>query len=235
VLAQAKAPVGQRDDAGNLLHLGTPVAVIRIPRIGVREVVSEGTTAEVLTAGPGHRRDSVLPGQAGTSVLMARRAAYGGPFARIGELRHGDLITVATGQGEHTFRVLETRRAGERQPPPLVKGQGRLTLMTADGPAYLPTDVFRVDAALASDTQPAPPAAIRSGALPPSELAMGIDQAVLTPLVLWAQLLLVAAVAVVWIRYRVGRWHAWVIGVPVIAALGLTVADHAAGLLPNLL
>jgi sortase A len=30
-------------------------------------------------------------------------------------------------------------------------------------------------------------------------------------------------------------WHAWIIGVPVLAFLGLATADQAARLLPNLL
>jgi LPXTG-site transpeptidase (sortase) family protein len=234
-LAQAKAPVGQVDDGGGLLTLGTPVAVLDIPRIGLHEVVGEGTTAGVLTAGPGHRRDTVLPGQAGTSVLLGRRAGYGGPFARIDTLRRGDRITVATGQGMHTFTVLGVRRAGDPQPAALTTGQGRLTLVTASGPAYVPTDVVRVDAVLTSGAQPVPRMVIGTGALPPAEQAMGIDQGVLVPLVLWGQLLVAAALGVVWIRHRVGRWHAWVIAVPVLGFLGVTVADHAASLLPNLL
>jgi LPXTG-site transpeptidase (sortase) family protein len=234
-LAQAKAPVGQVDDGGGLLTLGTPIAVLDIPRIGLHEVVGEGTTAGVLAAGPGHRRDTVLPGQAGTSVLLGRRAGYGGPFARIDTLRRGDRITVATGQGMHTFAVLGVRRVGDPQPAALTTGQGRLTLVTASGPAYVPTDVVRVDAVLTSGAQPVPRMVIGTGALPPAEQAMGIDQGVLVPLVLWGQLLVAAALGVVWIRHRVGRWHAWVIAVPVLGFLGVTVADQAASLLPNLL
>jgi LPXTG-site transpeptidase (sortase) family protein len=234
-LAQAKAPVGQVDDGGKLLTLGTPVAVLDIPRIGLHEVVGEGTTAGVLAAGPGHRRDSVLPGQPGTSVLLGRRAGYGGPFARIGSLRRGDAITVVTGQGKHTFTVLKVRRHGDPLPPALAAGQGRLTLITADGPAYVPAEVLRVDASLTSGTQSAPRAVIGAGALPRAEQAMGFDQGVLISLVLWGQLLVAAAFAVVWIHHRVGRWHAWVIAIPVLGFLGLTVADQASSLLPNLL
>ena len=79
-LAEGTAPVGQTDAEGQLLPLGTPVALLEIPQIGLREVVLEGTTAGVLVSGPGHRRDSPLPGQAGTSVLFGRQAAFGGPF-----------------------------------------------------------------------------------------------------------------------------------------------------------
>ena len=235
VLAKAQAPVGSVDDAGYLIAPGTPVAIITIPRIDLREVVGEGTTGGVLAHGPGHRRDTVLPGQPGVSVLMGRRAGYGGPFARIGQLRAGDLITVTTGQGVHTYTVLAVRHPGDPQPQPLRAGQGRLTLMTADGPAFRPTDVLRADAALKSEAQPGTRPAIATTALPVAERAMASDDGVLVPLVLWAQVLMVAAAVVAWIRHRVGRWHAWIIGVAVLGALGVAVADHATGLLPNLL
>jgi sortase A len=234
-LAQATAPVGHVDEAGAPLAPGTPIAVLTIDRIGMREVIDEGTSGSVLADGPGHRRDSVLPGQAGVSVLMGRRAAYGGPFARIGELRGGDDITVVTGQGEQKFRVIDVRRAGDPQPPVLGQNAGRLTLVTADGPAYLPTDVLRVDADLTSPVQQTPRLAIRSAVLPRPEQAMGIDGVALVPLILFGQLLVAAVVGVVWIRQRLSRWHAWLIGMPVLALIGALVADQGARLLPNLL
>ena len=50
-----------------------------------------------------------------------------------------------------------------------------------------------------------------------------------------AVLLVAAAVVTVWVRFRAGQWQAWVIGVPVLVALGLTVSDDIAALLPNML
>src|SRR5262249_40506663 len=47
---------------------GSPVAVLNIPAIGVRDmVVVQGTSAENMTLGPGHLRSTPLPGQAGVS------------------------------------------------------------------------------------------------------------------------------------------------------------------------
>ncbi|GAA2679016.1 sortase [Actinoplanes palleronii] len=235
-LALAVAPVGHLSPDGTApLAEGTAVAVIAIPAIGVREVVFEGTTGGVLTRGPGHRRDTVLPGQAGVSILMGRRAGYGGPFARIGDLAGGDRITVITGQGEQTYEVISVRRAGEPQPPALAEGAGRLTLITADGAAYLPDDVLRVDAKLTSDVRETPALAISTALLPPADLMMGIELMALIPLVLWGQLLFVAALALAWVRQRLSPWHAWLIGVPVLALLGLLVAGQVTRLLPNLI
>jgi sortase A len=233
-LALSTAPVGPVGDDGQPLAPGTPVALLEIPSLGLSEVVGEGTNAGVLMSGPGHRRDTVLPGQAGASVIAGRRAAYGGPFASVGLLRGGDQIVVTTGQGRNVYRVLGVRRAGDPLPDPPAKGKGRLTLMTADGPPFLPTDVVRVDAELTSPAQESG-GRLPSDALPAGEETLAGDYSTLIPLVLWGQLLVAAAVACVWVRHRVGGWQAWVIGVPVLIAVGAQVADQAAALLPNLL
>ena len=67
---------------------GSPVAVLQIPAIGVRDmVVVQGTSPENMTLGPGHLRSTPMPGQAGASEIFGRRATFGAPFARLGELR----------------------------------------------------------------------------------------------------------------------------------------------------
>ncbi|MBW0008697.1 MAG: class E sortase, partial [Pseudonocardiales bacterium] len=127
-LANAVAPVGPLDQASKPWAAGTPVALLEIPRLGVREVVVEGTSSGTLMSGPGHRRDTPFPGQVGTSVIAGRRATYGAPFRSIGQLRAGDRVTVTTGQGRSSFVVLGVRHAGDPVPPALASGHGRLTL-----------------------------------------------------------------------------------------------------------
>jgi sortase A len=233
-LAQTTAPVGPLDDANKALAAGVPVALLDIPSLGLREVVVEGTSSGTLMSGPGHRRDTPLPGQVGTSVITGRRATYGGPFGSINQLHTGDQITATTGQGKHSFKVLDVRHAGDPLPPTLSRGQGRLTLVTTDGPALQPTDVLRVDAALVSEAQ-SRPAQLPSAALPPVDALMAGDTSTLLSVVGWAILLVAAAVATVWVRFSTGLWQAWVIGLPVLIALGLTASDDIAALLPNLL
>lgn len=233
-LAKGTAPVGPLDDANKPLAAGAPVALLQIPKLGLREVVVEGSSSRTLMAGPGHRRDTPLPGQIGTSVITGRRATYGGPFGSINQLRTGDQIMVITGQGQQSFKVLDVRHAGDPLPPALTRGQGRLTLVTTDGPALQPTDVLRVDAALTSEAQPRP-AQLPSAALPPADALLAGDTSALLNVVGWAILLIAAAVATVWVRYSTGLWQAWVIGLPVLVAFGLTASDELATLLPNLL
>ena len=235
-LGVVTAPLGHTDENGALYPLGTPMALLQIPEIGVREVVLEGTTGSVLRSGPGLRRDTPLPGQAGVSMIMGRRAAFGAPFLYLDELLPEQEFTVTTGQGVQRYRVIGVRHSGDPAPQEPAAGAGRLILMTADGPPLLPNDVIRVDADLISTVQPSTPKQVlATRSLPAAERPLAADPSVWLPLVLWGQGLVIATVAVTWAWTRWGRWQAWAVGVPLLGALGLAVADQAAGLLPNLL
>ncbi|MFI1768663.1 sortase [Streptomyces sp. NPDC020800] len=234
-LALGTAPVSQTDLDGRLLAPGTPVALIDVPRLSLSQVVLEGTDSAVLTDGPGHRRDTPMPGQSGTSVLMGRAAAYGGPFGRLDRLAQGDTFTVTTGQGRARYQVIDVRRAGDPAPVPPAAGKSRLVLVTAAGTRFMPSGVLRVDADLVSGPFQTPAAVIRSGTLPESEQPLARPSGVPWPLVLWLQALLLAAVAAVWTWHRWGRHQTWIVFVPVVAVLGLQVATRTTELLPNLL
>lgn len=232
-LALATAPVGPLDAAQQPLATGTPVALLDIPKLHLREVVVEGTSSGPLMSGPGHRRDTPLPGQAGGSVIVGRRATYGAPFWSVDQLRPRDRFTVTTGQGTSSYTVLGLRRAGDPLPP-APAGGSRLTLITTDGPALRPTGLLRVDTALLGNAF-ATPAQLPRQALPASDAALAGDSSALLEVVEWAVLLVAAALGVVWLRYRAGPWQAWVIGLPVLIALGLLTSDQLAALLPNLI
>lgn len=234
-LANAIAPVGQTDVMGVLLQPGAPVAVLQIPDLGIQEVVVEGTTSTVLQSGPGHRRDTALPGQAGVSVIYGRQAAFGGPFGQLEILQPGMRILTTTGQGEAEYEVISVRRPGDPLPEPLAPGQGRLSLVTAMGPRFMPTDVLRVDAQLVTEPYPAPVRVISAAALEPAEQPMAGDPSGLVPLLLWLQVLLVAVVGAIWLTVRWGRWQAWLVALPVILFVSVMASMSAARLLPNLL
>lgn len=233
-LAKATTPVGQTTFTGTLVPLGTPIALLRIPQIGLQQVVLEGTTAGVTRSGPGHRRDTPLPGQPGASYIVGRRAGYGGPFHGLARLRPGQEFTVTTGQGEQRFRVVDVRRAGDVVPPPSPSGS-RLVLVTATGAPYLPDGVLRVDADLVSTVQPAPTRAFGIGSLPRQEKDLQGDDTALVALMLWAQAFFLVTVGVVLVRARWGRPQVWLVAAPLLAYVGLHVADEVARLLPNLL
>jgi sortase (surface protein transpeptidase) len=234
-LAQGTAPVGQTDRAGDLLALGAPVALLEIPSLGLHEVVGEGSTGVVLMGGPGHRRDTPLPGQAGTSVVLGRAAAYGGPFKRLHELAGGAVITVTTGQGVATYTVTGVRLGGDPAPAPPAAGSGRLVLVTAMGTPFVPSGVLRVDADMTSPASVASTAVIAAGTLPSSEQPLGIDTSTVWALVIWLQGLVVVSVGIVWSWTRWGHHQTWIVFLPLTVLVAVLVADEFMKLLPNLL
>jgi sortase A len=228
-LAQATAPLGPTVE-------GRPVALLDAGRGGLRgAVVVEGATSRDLQAGPGHRRDSVLPGQQGISVLYGKGATFGASFAKVPDLRAGDPIRVTTGQGTFTYVVTGQRRAGDPEPSAVAAGAGRLTLVTTTGEGWragwAPTTIRYVDALL---DKAAPASPRRLAALPDERLMVG-EQDALLPLVLWLQALLLVAVTGVWSWRRWGRWQSWVVASPVLVAVLVGASGTAAQVLPNLL
>jgi sortase A len=235
-LANTTAPIGPTDVDGHVLAIGTPLALMQIPKIGLSEVVGEGTTPSALFAGPGHRRDTPLPGQIGTSIVFGRRAAFGGPFGRIDELAQGDIIKVTTGQGQFQYRVRGVRYAGDPLPPPPATGKARLVLVTAAGATFLPNGVVRVDADLFGDAVVGAPRLIAdSTGLSPAEQLMAGDSRTLWVLAMWLQALIVLSVAAVFAWHRWGKGRAWVVFLPPLLLVGSFAAGEAARLLPNLM
>ena len=82
--------------------IGTPVARLVIPKIGLDDIVLEGVTDAALNGGPGHLPGSVSPGQTGNSVLSAHRDRH---FRRLGELEIGDTIVTYTEHDTTSWRV----------------------------------------------------------------------------------------------------------------------------------
>jgi sortase A len=233
-LAEATTPLGQLDLNEKLVAAGTPVALLQIPKLGLTEVVREGTASSQTRQGVGHRPDTVMPGQAGSSVLYGRQTTFGGPFGGLAKLVPGDTITVTTGQGKQTFTVFGLRRPGDPLPASLADGKGRLELVTADGVALAPASVLYVDAALKGSAKDTPAQVFLPKAVSNSQDVMQSDSTGLLPLMFSFQWLVLAAILSRWLTVAWGRWQAWIVSVPVLLVLGASTADAAAALLPNL-
>jgi sortase A len=206
---------------------GAPVAILNIPSIAVHDlVVVEGTSPENLTLGPGHLRNTTLPGQGGISVIYGRRATFGAPFSRLPQLRPGARITVITSQGTSAYTV---RALGDSQRLVENPAPNQLILLTA-GSSTIPTYYVDIDANLTSKAQPSP------GGLPDittRETALGSDGAALVLTTLWAfALVLVSAGGTV----AAVRWSPWLVylsAVPVALAVLWNLYENLAALLPN--
>jgi sortase A len=211
---------------------GEPIALLAIPSLGLgQQVIVEGTTSADLASGVGHRRDSVLPGQAGLSVLYGRRAAYGGPFRDLTAVDPGAAIEVVTPDGSFVYRVDRLRRGGD--PIPAREPGGTwLMLVTADGEPFMPTESIYVDATLVQGTPLEPTTRVP---VTPDEAAMAPDPDAWLSLLMWLQALVAALVGMTWVRHRLGRRESLVMGLPVVLAVVWNVYEATFQLFPNLL
>lgn len=71
---------------------GDAIARLRIPALGVEEIVVNGTDAETLKRGPGRYLGSRMPGEGELVYIAGHRTTYGAPFSRIDHLRKGDRV-----------------------------------------------------------------------------------------------------------------------------------------------
>lgn len=105
--------------ASFIARSGESVFDLRIPAIGLNEVVYQGTDQAQLAKGPGHYPscdsgfappycapfDEVWPGQRGRVVIGGHRTLAGADVFRLGELRAGQRIQVSTRWGDFTYAI----------------------------------------------------------------------------------------------------------------------------------
>jgi sortase A len=94
---------------GRRLEPGDAMGRLRIPDIGISDVVVQGTDAADLRKGPGHYPDTPLPGDRGTVGIAGHRTTYGAPFRRLDQLDPGERIELTMPYGRFTYRVERTR------------------------------------------------------------------------------------------------------------------------------
>lgn len=230
-LAEGTAPTGAP------IAAGAPVALLSIPDIGVEDlVVVEGGRSEQLKQGPGHAPGTVLPGQAGWSVLTGRSLTYGAPFGRLKDLRVGDDVRVTTGQGEFTFEVSGTRTEGDQVAAP-ANGTARLTLVTSTGGGVFSSvrrsETYYVDAELLGKPVVAGPVTSSD----PQGLGMEghASTGELALLALVVQLLVLVLMGAVWAWHRWSRTAAWVTGLPTVLAVLWLASSLVSRFLPPLI
>lgn len=235
-LAEGATPTGPLDSSGQVVPLGTPVAVMSAPEIGIQhEVIVNGTSSAQTMQGIGYRRDTTLPCQAGSSVLMARSGGYGAIGQDWAHLQNGDRFSITMGQGSCTYQVIGQRLAGAAAPPAPIGDAGALTLVTATGYPFVPTGVLRIDATLVSNSFPRPAVAFPTGALPASELDLGSDSSQLFPLTMLLEALVALAIGATFLWRRWNPLKTFVVVTPVALALIFLTAQSLNLLLPNLL
>jgi LPXTG-site transpeptidase (sortase) family protein len=207
---------------------GDPVALLDIPAIGIKNmVVVEGTSPENLTLGPGHLRDTPLPGEYGVAEIFGRRATFGAPFGRLTQLRNGDKITVTTGQGKSAYTIAAMGDSTHLVEDP---APNRLLLVTSCS-AVVPTTYCYYDADLTSSPQQDPGGRPAIGA---AELPLAGDSGVLVIAMMWGLALLIISAAGTIAAVRWSPWLAYLAAAPLALAVLWNLYQNLAALLPNL-
>ena len=76
---------------------------LRVPRLGVEQIVLAGASNRTLAFGPGLMLASQPPGRPGVTVISGHRETH---FSFLGRLRAGDLVELETPDGRrHDYRV----------------------------------------------------------------------------------------------------------------------------------
>lgn len=88
---------------------GDAVARLRIPRLGVTEIVVNGTDTDTLKRGPGRYLGSAMPGEGELVYVAGHRTTYGAPFSRIDRMRKGDPVVVETPYATFEYAVTGSR------------------------------------------------------------------------------------------------------------------------------
>jgi sortase A len=87
---------------------GAALGTLRIPAIGLRFELVQGTSEASLALGPGHYRETDLPGEGGTVAIAGHRTTYLAPFRDINQLAPGEPISLAMPYGTFTYLVQRT-------------------------------------------------------------------------------------------------------------------------------
>jgi sortase A len=88
---------------------GDAIGEIELPTIDESAYLVEGTDTDDLRKGPGHYRDTPLPGERGTVAIAGHRTTHGAPFRNVDKLERGDPIVLDMPFGRFVYRVERTR------------------------------------------------------------------------------------------------------------------------------
>ncbi|TGD73530.1 class GN sortase [Mangrovimicrobium sediminis] len=132
-----------------------PVARLRVPQLGIDQIVLAGASGNALAFGPGLDEGGAVPGSAGTAVIGGHRDTH---FAFLRELRAGGPVLLQTPDGRwRYYRVAEAAVVDSRSvtAAPRREGAPVLELVTCyPFEAWLPGGPLRY--VVTAMPQPAP-------------------------------------------------------------------------------
>jgi sortase A len=195
---------------------GEPVGDVRIPRIGVNQVVVEGTNTPDLRKGPGHYIGTPLPGQNGNASIAGHRTTYGHPFYNLDGVKVGDPIVLTTLQGIFVYDTTKSFVVSPSDTSVIRNAFANLLTLTTCNPRFSASTRLIVQAKLAH-SQLFPNRGLPVGRLnadPKSGDLAGNSNVELTQTLFWGFLVLVLLGSVLYTawRFRKQRWMIWGVG-----------------------
>jgi LPXTG-site transpeptidase (sortase) family protein len=201
----------------NPIALGVPIGLIDVPNRDVRAVVIEGSKAEQLAQASGHLIGSALPGQPGVSAILGRSQTYGAEFKNLDQLIVGDEVVVTTGQGVHTYEVIDITVRSARDAAAF-QGEGHMLILAT---VVNSSDRLVVRATLTSPVFPAGEATDHQTSL--DELGLAGDSSSWSDLALWMLIAALLAAGFPVIVNQVGRRVGWLVVAPIAMWVALEV------------
>ena len=86
-------------------HRGQAIGRIRVPRLGLKMILVNGTDDSTLHKGPGRDLRTYMPGEGQLVYIAGHRTTYLAPFAHIDKIRTGDSVTLEVPYGTFSYRV----------------------------------------------------------------------------------------------------------------------------------
>jgi LPXTG-site transpeptidase (sortase) family protein len=199
------------------IAVGSPIGVVEVPTRDIRAVVVEGSKAEQLAQASGHLIGSALPGQPGVSAILGRSQTYGAEFKNLDQLIVGDEVVVTTGQGVHTYEVIDITVRSARDAAAF-QGEGHMLILAT---VVDSSDRLVVRATLTSPVFPAGQATDHQTSL--DELGLAGDSSSWSDLALWLLLAALLAAGFPIIVNHVGRRVGWLVVAPIAMWVALEV------------
>jgi sortase A len=195
---------------------GEPIGDIRIPVIGINQVVVEGTNTPDLRKGPGHYTGTPLPGQSGNVAIAGHRTTYGHPFYNLDSVKVGDPIVLTTLQGIFVYDATKSFVVSPSDTTVVDNVFADQLTLTTCNPRFSATSRLVVQATLAH-SQLFPNSGLPARPLhsdPKSESLAGDSDVSLTGTLLWGFLtaLVVTGIFFAAWRFRRQRWVIYGVG-----------------------
>ena len=105
-LAEAKNPDSSEPVSLEPINVYTPVAIMEIPSIKLKQPVVDGITEDVIKYFLGRFPESAMPGQVGNFAVAGHRVSdYTDAFINLYKVKVGDEVIVTTKDGRYTYEV----------------------------------------------------------------------------------------------------------------------------------